>query len=210
MPIDLTAMVAPDRTAIVLQEVQRGVVGEGSVLPQLAEAAQPALANLARLLPAARSAGASVVHCIAAFRDDRKGAGQNAPLFAGVSKQPGAAARLVVGSDDVLPAVELGAIPDTDLISTRLTGVGPAWDTGLVAMLTNLGVRTVIAVGVSVNVGVTNLVMDCVNAGFSVVVPRDAVAGVPTDYAEAVINNTLRLLATVTTTDKILEAWGAS
>ena len=207
MPIDLTAMVAPERTAIVLQEVQRGVVGEGSILPQLAEAAQPALANLARLLPAARTAGASVVHCIAAFRGDRKGAGQNAPLFAGVGRQPGAADRLVVGSDDVLPAVELGAIPDTDLISIRLTGVGPAWDTGLVAMLTNLGVRTVIAVGVSVNVGVTNLVMDCVNAGFSVVVPRDAVAGVPMDYAEAVINNTLRLLATVTTTDTILEAW---
>ena len=207
MPIDLTAMVAPERTAIVLQEVQRGVVGAGSVLPQLAEAAQPALANLARLLPAARTAGASVVHCIAAFRGDRKGAGQNAPLFAGVSKQPGAANRLVVGSDDVQPAVELGPIPETDLISTRLTGVGPVWDTGLVAMLTNLGVRTVIAAGVSVNVGVTNLVMDCVNAGFSVVVPRDAVAGVPMDYAETVINNTLRLLATVTTTDKILEAW---
>ncbi|HVU71514.1 MAG TPA: isochorismatase family protein [Mycobacteriales bacterium] len=206
MPVDLRALVAPAQTAVVLQEVQRGVVGPGSVLPQLAEAAQPVLANLARLLPAARTAGASVVHCIAAFRPDRKGAGSNAPLFVGVSKQ-GGDARLVAGSDDVLPAVELGAIPDGDLVSTRWTGVGPAWDTGLIAMLTNLGVRTVIATGVSVNVGVTNLVMDCVNAGFSVVVPRDAVAGVPNDYADAVIDNTLRLLATVTTTGKILEAW---
>ena len=209
MPVDLRAMLAPEQTAVVLQEVQRGVVGQGSVLPQLADAAQPALANLARLLPAARTAGASVVHCIAAFRPDRKGAGRNAPLFVGVSRKE-AAPRLVAGSDDVLPAVELGDIPDTDLVSTRWTGVGPTWDTGLITMLTNLGVRTVVAAGVSVNVGVTNLVMDCVNSGFSVVLPRDAVAGVPSDYAEAVIDNTLRLLATVTTTDKILEAWSQS
>jgi hypothetical protein len=40
-----------------------------------------------------------------------------------------------------------------------------------------------------------------------VVVPRDAVAGIPADYAAAVIDNTLSLLATVTTTDELLEAW---
>jgi nicotinamidase-related amidase len=209
MPVDLSAMLAPEHTAVVLQEVQRGVVGSGSVLPQLAESAQPALANLARLLPAARAAGASVVHCIAAFRPDRKGAGRNAPLFVGVSR--GAAEpRLVAGSDDTLPAIELGDIPATDLVSTRWTGIGPVWDTGLVAMLRNLGVRTVVAAGVSVNVGVTNLVMDSVNAGFSVVLPRDAVAGVPVEYADAVIDNTLRLLATVTTTEKVIAAWSAS
>jgi len=209
MPIDLTAVLAPSHTAIVLQEVQRGVVGQTSVLPALAQEAQPALANLARLLPAARAAGASVVHCIAAFRADRRGAGTNAPLFVGVSKK-GGEPRLVEGTDDVLPAVELGEIPASDLISSRYTGIGPAWETGLIPMLTNLGVRTVVAAGVSINVGVTNLVMDCVNAGFTVVLPRDACAGFPAEYADQVIDNTLRLLASVTTTDKVIEAWSAS
>ena len=65
----------------------------------------------------------------------------------------------------------------------------------------------IVAVGVSVNVAITNLVMDAVNAAYRVVVPRDAVAGIPADYADAVIDNTLSLLATITTTDGLLEAW---
>jgi nicotinamidase-related amidase len=56
----------------------------------------------------------------------------------------------------------------------------------------------------------TNFVMDAVNAGYQFVLPRDAVAGVPKDYADAVIDNTLSLLATVTTTDDVLAAWEAS
>jgi len=39
------------------------------------------------------------------------------------------------------------------------------------------------------------------------VLPRDAVCGIPTDYADAVIDNTLALLATITTTDDLLAAW---
>jgi nicotinamidase-related amidase len=58
-----------------------------------------------------------------------------------------------------------------------------------------------------VNVAVTNLVMDAVNHGYDVVLPRDAVCGIPTDYADAVIDNTLALLATITTADALLAAW---
>ena len=49
--------------------------------------------------------------------------------------------------------------------------------------------------------------MDAVNRGYQFVLPRDAVAGVPREYAQAVIDNTLALLATVTTTDAITQAW---
>ena len=66
---------------------------------------------------------------------------------------------------------------------------------------------TIVAVGVSVNIAITNLVMDAVNAGYRVVVPRDAVAGIPADYADAIIDNTISLLATVTTTSDLIEAW---
>ena len=66
---------------------------------------------------------------------------------------------------------------------------------------------TIVGVGVSVNVGMTNFVMDAVNAGYRFVLPRDAVAGVPADYADAVIDNTLSLLATVCTTDDVVAAW---
>ena len=64
-----------------------------------------------------------------------------------------------------------------------------------------------VGVGVSVNIGLTNLVMDAVNLGYQVVVPRDAVAGLPKEYADAVIDNTLALLATLTTTDELVDVW---
>jgi len=43
--------------------------------------------------------------------------------------------------------------------------------------------------------------------GYPVVLPRDAVACVPAEYGTAVIENSLSLLATVTTTDDLLAAW---
>ena len=64
--------------------------------------------------------------------------------------------------------------------------------------------------GVSVNIAVTNLVMDAVNRGYDVVVPRDAVCGIPRDYADAVIDNTIALLAAVTTTDELLAIWASA
>ena len=105
---------------------------------------------------------------------------------------------------ELLP--EFGPEP-TDLVLRRWHGLGPMGGTDLDAVLRNLGVTTIVAVGVSVNVAITNLVMDAVNAAYRVVLPRDAVAGIPSDYAAAVIDNTLSLLATITTTDELLEAW---
>jgi nicotinamidase-related amidase len=58
-----------------------------------------------------------------------------------------------------------------------------------------------------VNVAITNLVMDAVNLGYNVVLPRDAVCGFPAEYADAVIDNTLSLLATVTTVDELAAIW---
>jgi nicotinamidase-related amidase len=60
---------------------------------------------------------------------------------------------------------------------------------------------------VSVNIAILNLVMDAVNLGYQVVLPRDAVAGVPTEYASALIDGTLSLLSTLTTTDQLIETW---
>jgi nicotinamidase-related amidase len=49
--------------------------------------------------------------------------------------------------------------------------------------------------------------MDAVNAGYRVVLPKDAVAGIPAEYGAAMIANTLSLLATITTTDDLLQLW---
>jgi biuret amidohydrolase len=204
MPIDLQALLEPARTAIVTSEVQNGVVGEPSALPALAEAARAEmLPNLAKLLPVARKAGVQVVHCTAYRRDDGKGANRNARLFAGVKKSPVA---LLPGTAAVEVLAELGPEPE-DLVLTRTHGLNPMGGTDLDSVLRNLGVTTIVPTGVSVNIAITNLVMDAVNLGYDVVLPRDAVAGLPRDYADAMIDNTLALLATVVTTADLLEAW---
>ena len=206
MPVDLASLVSPERTAIVTSEVQNGVVGDRSVLPQLAEAAQAGMGPaLRKLLPVARAAGVQVVHCTAYRRADGKGANRNARMFKGVQKAP---VQLLPGSAAVEVLSDLGPEPE-DLVLTRTHGLDPMAGTDLDPVLRNLGVRTLVVTGVSVNVAITNLVMDAVNRGYDVVVPRDAVCGIPQDYADAVIDNTIALLATVTTTDELLATWGA-
>ena len=49
--------------------------------------------------------------------------------------------------------------------------------------------------------------MDAVNVGYQFVPPRDAVAGVPDHYADAVIDNSLALITTVVTTNDLIAAW---
>ena len=203
MTVNLSQLVAPAHTAVVTQECQGAVVGPAAGLAELAnEARRQAIPNIVRLLPPARAAGVRIVHCLVQRRADGLGANHNAKLFAigrgQVDIAPGSAGATL------LP--ELGPEP-SDLVLTRWHGVGPMGGTDLDAVLRNLGVTTIVAVGVSLNVAIPNLVMDAVNAAYRVVVPRDAVAGIPADYGAAVIANTLSLLATVTTTDVLIETW---
>ena len=205
MPIDLAALVAAEHTAIVTQECQQGVIGSKSALPELAAAVAEVdlVANAARLVRGARAAGAMVVHCLAERRPDGRGANRNARLFRYMEKAP---VKLLPGSEATRLLPELG--PETsDLVLARLHGLSPFHGTELDWILRNEGIATLVGVGVSVNVAITNLTFDAVNSGYQVVLPRDAVAGYPTDYVEAVFANTLAGVATVTTTDAVLEAW---
>lgn len=199
----LAEILEPGRTAIVAQECQGAVIGPHAGLAALAsEARREALPNIVRLLPAARAARVHVVHCLVQRRADGLGSNHNAKIFA-MSRGQVDIAPGTPGAE-VLP--ELGPEP-SDLVLRRWHGVGPMGGTDLDAVLRNLGVSTIVVVGVSLNIAIPNLVMDAVNAAYRVVVPADAVAGIPTEYGAAMIANTLSLLATITTTDDLLQVW---
>jgi nicotinamidase-related amidase len=204
--MDLSELVDPQHTVLVTQECQNGVIGEAAVLRELAEEAQRvAVPNMARLVAAARSAGVPVVHCLAVRRADDMGSNTNARLFTatkklGIRLEPGS------GEAEVIPELDL---QPNDLVLQRYHGIGPMGGTDLDAVLRNLGAGTIVGVGVSVNIAITNFVMDAVNDGYQFVLARDAVAGVPAEYADAVIDNTLSLLATVVSTEAVVAAWGA-
>ncbi|HTM84103.1 MAG TPA: cysteine hydrolase [Mycobacterium sp.] len=203
MTVALADLVAPEHTAIVTQELQGAVVGPDAGLPMLADAARrEALPNIARLLPVARAAGVQVVHCLVHRRPDGLGSNHNSRLFAAGRS----AVNIEPGSPGATLLPEFGPEP-ADLMLSRCHGVGPMGGTDLDAVLRNLGVTTIVAVGVSLNVAIPNLVMDAVNAAYRVVLPRDAVAGVPAEYGTAIIENTLALLATITTTEELTHTW---
>jgi nicotinamidase-related amidase len=205
MRISLADLAAPAHTAIVTQECQGAVVGPNAGLVALAEEARrEAVPNIERLLPAGRDAGVKVVHCLVQRRPDGLGANHNAKIFT-----IGGDVAITPGTEGAELLPELGPAP-SDLVLRRWHGIGPMGGTDLDAVLRNLGVTTIVAVGVSVNLAITNLVMDAVNKAYRVVVPRDAVAGIPTDYANTIIDNMLSLLATITTTDDLIEAWKQS
>ena len=204
MPPDLKSLIAPAHTALVTSECQNGVLGPEAIFPALAQAARPeVVGNIALLVRLARMVDVQVVHCLALRREDGRGANGNARLFQAAAKAPvaltpgSAAAELL---DDIPVGFE-------DVVLTRLHGLSPMAGTDLDPVLRNLGVTTLVVVGASVNVAITNLVMDAVNAGYQVVLPRDAVVGTPAEYAAAVIDNTLALLAMVTTAEEVAAAW---
>lgn len=203
-PPRLTDLLPPATTALVTQECQGGVIGAQAALPMLAEEARrEAIPNIVALVEAARRAGVTVVHCLIQRRSDGRGSNTNARLFAAGRSFT---VDLTPGSEGASVLPELNEAP-SDLVLTRTHGLGPMTGTDLDPVLRNLGIKTIVGVGVSVNVAITNFVMDAVNRGYQFVLPRDAVAGYPREYAESVIDNTLALLATVTTTREITEVW---
>ena len=200
-------LVAPGHTAVVINEMQRGTVGDRAGLPMLVEAARPAVAGAARLVRGARAAGVEVLHCVAASRVDLK-ASMNNTVFARRARKEAEKhprnAEDVAAFGEVVP--DIGVEP-SDLVVSRLHGMSPLTDTGLDMMLRNMGVSTVVAAGVSLNIGVTGLVIEAVNRAYDVVLVRDACAGVPPEYGEMVIDNSLSLISRVTTVDELLSIW---
>jgi nicotinamidase-related amidase len=206
MKPSLADLAAPAHTAIVTQECQGAVIGPDAGLAQLAEEARRvALPNITRLLPVARAVGVRVVHCVVQRRPDGLGSNHNAKIFA-IGRGE---VNILPGTPGAAVLPELGPEP-TDLVLSRWHGVGPMGGTDLDAVLRNLGVSTIVVVGVSLNIAIPNIVMDAVNAAYRVIVPRDTVAGIPTEYGKAIIDNTLSLLATITSTDELLQTWSQS
>ena len=204
--MDLSELLEPSATAVVTMELQRAVVGDLASLTHLrdaaAEVAMPA--NAGRICAAGRAAGATVVHCTAEFRPDRKGSATNARILAASAQMNGD--RLDQGAPGTELIPELAHDPG-DLVVPRTHGLTPFVATDLDQLLRNCGVRTVVAVGNSINIGILGLVLSAVDLGYQVVVARDAVVGVPVAYGETVLDNTISLLATLTTTDELVAAW---
>ena len=190
----------PATTAVVVVECQRGVIGDLSMLPGLARDTGGIVPVIARLLDAARTAGVTVAH--ATFEGSLGALSRGtAPLW-----------RATKASDEWSaghPATEVlpELLGEDDLVLPRHHGLSPTWKTELLPVLRNRGVTTLVLTGVSLNVALMLTAAEAEAEGFTVVVPRDAVAGTPREYGEQVLQNTLSMLARITTADDLVAGW---
>lgn len=202
MPIDITDLVDPRHTAVVINECQQGVLGPHSHLPALADETRWILPNVARLVQNARGVGVDVVHALAGRRADGRGANTNFLIAqrAGGESLPGTPEEFAV----VMP--EIG-VEDSDFVVTRYGGIGGLSASGAVTILRNIGARTLVLGGVTLNAGVLSMVFSGLDEGFDVVVASDASGGFPRSYGEEVLRYSVRPFAPIATVEEIIAAW---
>jgi nicotinamidase-related amidase len=191
----------PTTIAVLCVECQNGVLGPDAVLPALAADSGQLVATLRRLLVAARGIGIHVVHAT------YEGAlGGNPTGTARLWRTLGpATADWRPGNPATQVVPEL--LAPTDLVLPRHHGLFPTMDSELLAVLSGLGVQTVVLAGVSLNLALPYTAGHATQAGFRLVVPRDAVGGTPATYAQQVIDNTIAVLGRITTTDELITEW---
>lgn len=193
----------PNRTAVICVECQNGVLGESAVLPALAQSAVGLIAQLRPLLTSARSAGITVAHAV------------YTGSLGGSVHEPAPMWRTLGALSDTWTdrAPEAQVVPalydESDLLLARHHGLNPARDTELLPVLRGRGVDTVVLAGVSLNVALILLTGEAIHQGFRVVIPRDVVIATPDTYGPLILDNSLRMLAHLTTSQALIDAWSS-
>jgi nicotinamidase-related amidase len=197
-------MSEPRATALLFVECQRGVIGDLSVLPALAEAARPAVGAMARLAAGARGAGVQVVHLTYLPLAGGRSASQRAPLMRAT-----ASTSAWEESDpalEIVPAIGVG--PD-DLVLPRHQGISPVHRTEVLAILRNMGIDHVVVAGVSTNLAVPLVAVGAADEDFGVTVATDATVGTPPEHHTSMLKHSLAFVARLATADELLAEWSA-
>jgi hypothetical protein len=192
----------------VMTEVQPGVIGPEGPWPPLVEAANRV--NLvAQLRPkiaaAARVAGAPVFHCTADALPGGFGVEPQHPPYR-LRAQEGRGRQ----GEHARPAPRPSPKPGRTATSymPRFNGLSCMHGTALDQVLRNEGITTVV---LSRRLACLRRAEHLDRHGRPGLSARhrtvDAVAGFPEEYAKAVLDNTLMMLGTLTTTDAVVEAW---
>jgi biuret amidohydrolase len=209
MPVDLKEFAQPETTALLAIEVQRGVCGDLTPAPlaalREAVASRGLVTHLSKLLKAARKAGVHVFHCPAGARPDGLGSMTNTRLAQALKKS--GRRGMTVGSPEAsnLPGLEP---QEGDFVIWRTHGMTAFHDSSLDSICRNMGVRTIVPTGVSINVAITGATIEAVNRAYRVVIPTDCVVGFPPEYGDMVLKHALVGLAFLSTAAELAEAWG--
>ena len=197
-------MSEPRTTALLFVECQRGVVGDLSVLPALAEAARPALAVMGRLAAGAREAGVQVAHLTYLPLAGGRSASRRSPLM----RATAATASWVDGDPALEVVTEIGVGPD-DLVLPRHQGISPVHRTEVLTILRNMGVTEIVVAGVSTNLAIPAVAVGAADEDFAVTVATDACVGTPPDHHASMLRHSLAFVARLVTADELIAEWSA-
>ena len=178
------------------------MVGDLSVLPDLATAAGPVLETIARLAREARRHGVTVVHLTYAPVAEGRSTNLRSPLTRATAstsvwgpERPGA---------EVVPAI---GIEPGDLVFERHQGISPVHRTEVLSVLRNMNIDEVVVTGVSTNLAVPAVAIGASDEDFSVVVVPDATIGVPESHHQSMLRYSLAFVARLCTADELVAAW---
>jgi gluconolactonase len=190
--------------ALLIQDLQNDVVSDGGAFASdesLQHARdQGVVANAAALAGACRDAGVPVVHVW--FRVDRGAHAlkQNAPIFAGIKGGDA----FVRGGWGAEPAPGLEPA-DGDYVVEKMRMSG--WqDTQLEAILSGLGVDTIIVTGAWTNMSVEHTARTGADKGYNVVVVEDCCSSMNAEWHDVAVGYALQNVATVASADSVKRA----
>jgi nicotinamidase-related amidase len=206
--MQLSEAIPRERTAVVISEMQRGIVGDlaPEAMRELADSvsASRMAARLAEFCARARELDVPVIHAALQFRARHVGVRINTPLLAATLGRD--AGYMAEGSPAAEIITELAPEPP-DIVHARRHGMSAFTGTDLDAILRSLGVDSLVIGGVSVNEAIIGMAIEAVNLGYRVAVLRDGVAGLPAGFVDDMLRHSLRLLGPTPTAQDVLGAW---
>jgi gluconolactonase len=196
----------PKRSALIIQDMQNDVIIEGGAFADSGAPAhaiaQNAVANVADLAAACRSAGVPVIH-VWCVEEGAAGLKQNAPLFQGVKESGG----LVRGSWGAAPADGLEP-QDGDHVVEKMRMNG-FYETRLDILLRGLGVDTILITGAWTNMSIEHTARHGADAGYEVVVASDGTSTISEEWHHAALNYAMNNVGKVASCAEIKSALGS-
>lgn len=201
----------PAKAALLVVELQNDMVhedhlGQKGLGSALAEAVhrRGVLAKVGALLPVARSAGVPIFYINVASKPGFPR--PKARIYALAGKR---GASLVEGTWGAETHVAVAPAP-SDFVLTRTTSVDGSYGTGLYSILAQLKREQLCVCGISTTLAVEGIVRASLNRGYEMFVIEDCCAGVPQEWHDWSIRNTLPLLATITSAADVAAALGGA
>lgn len=200
----LEKLLTNTKTALLINELQLGVCHPDysmfTAMPQ--EAMKRGIFDkIIALADAFRSANLPVFHLPCSHRPDFGDIKRNSLISAMSLKSRG----MIEGSPEAGYMPGLEPRPE-DFVSKRSSGIFAFLGTDLDLRLRRMGVDTVVATGVSTNLGIPGIVMAGVDFGYNVIVAEDCIAGSDPEVHDIIVREQLRLLATIASKDEIVAA----